>query len=351
MSQSSEREQPLYAWIISLNREPTPEEYAICLRCLDNDSFEKINKISRRDDAWRSLLGRLIPQIVMKQRQVPRHLWSIQTTKAGKPYIDAPTEDKHLGYNIAHNNSLVAMAFSLGRKHKVWNIGIDVIKISMPPDIDLGDYIESFSHKLTSLEKTYLDSEQGKEVVLRRLYILWTIKESYIKALGQPPGFDFSRIEVRMPEEEIWVDRKLLTGWEFRLFKANVGVMRGGERGSIFRGFEGLVLPAPVLQEESYQCCMTIYRGSSLGNKCVFKWSDTVKELDKYLRFVTIDAMVNAAKHLSADGHGRGREIVTEKELREKEDRDKQRVARSRDISSSRPTSTSVQREHRVAAA
>ncbi|KAG8999522.1 hypothetical protein FRB90_012048 [Tulasnella sp. 427] len=54
---------------------------------------------------------------------------------------------------------------------------------------------------------------------------------------------------------------------------------------------------------------MTIYRGSEL-NKCIFKWSEQTGELDKFLRFVTLDAMVNAAKHISADGLNRDREII-----------------------------------------
>jgi 4'-phosphopantetheinyl transferase len=86
----------------------------------------------------------------MKQRNVPRSAWSIKTTKAGKPYIvSLPTLERlyiHLtlvracrrplmGYNITHAGSLVAMAFSLGRKHKVWNIGVDVVKMALPRNI------------------------------------------------------------------------------------------------------------------------------------------------------------------------------------------------------------------------
>jgi len=332
----------LYAWIITINREPTDAEFATCLRCLDDDSFAKVSAIPDRDDAWRSLLGRLIPCIVMKQRNVPRSAWSIKTTKAGKPYIDAPKEEKHLGYNIAHNGSLVAMAFSLGRKHKVWNIGVDVVKMALPRNIAFDTYIDSLRHKLTTTEAGYLDIqdpalsvEERQKKALNRLYVIWTMKEAYIKALGQPPGFDFSRVECRIPDEEVYVDGKRLTGWEFRLFKSNVGVVRSAN--SVFREYRGLVKPGTEgeLETEVYQCCMTIYRGSEL-NRCIFKWSQQSNELDKFLRFVTLDAMVNAAKHISADGLGRDREITREgptmyeKEGREKSSTADVSVARSR---------------------
>jgi 4'-phosphopantetheinyl transferase len=254
----------------------------------------------------------------MKQRNVPRNAWSIKTTKAGKPYIDAPQEEKHLGYNIAHDGSIVTMAFSLGRKHKVWNIGVDAVRIALPKNIPFATYVDSLSHKLTPTERAYLDvNDPGSTPVdnqrraLNRLFIIWTVKESYIKALGQPAGFDFTRIDCRIPDSQIFVDGKRLNGWEFRLFKANVGVFRSPN--SVFRearrdGFTPTV-PDPELQSEVYQCCMTIYRGGEQDG-CVFKWGDQASELDKYLRFVTLDAMVNAAKHLSADGLGRDREIT-----------------------------------------
>lgn len=150
--------------------------------------------------------------------------------------------------------------------------------------------------------------EDREKRALNRLFVIWTIKESYIKALGQPPGFDFSRVEARIPDEEIYVDGKRLTGWEFRLFKSNVGVLRTAN--SVFREYRNQAGIPPAnpgtLQTEIYQCCMTIYRGSEL-NKCIFKWSEQSGELDKFLRFVTLDAMVNAAKHISADGLNRER--------------------------------------------
>lgn len=44
---------------------------------------------------------------------------AMQRLKKSWPYSDVPKEENHLGYNIAHDGSLGAMAFSLGRKHEV----------------------------------------------------------------------------------------------------------------------------------------------------------------------------------------------------------------------------------------
>ncbi|KAG8731995.1 hypothetical protein FRC11_001167 [Ceratobasidium sp. 423] len=167
------------------------------------------------------------------------------------------------------------MACAIGPKHKVWNIGIDAMRISPPTDMSVDDFIESLIHKLTPLELTFLDSSQPDEVKLRRLYILWTLKESYTKALGQPIGFDFSRIECDIPHRQIRVDGEPLLGWEFRLFRANTGVLRKGS-----------------LIEESYQCTTAIYRGGD-ATKLLWEHDEGVGEGDKWLRFVRVEDLAN----------------------------------------------------------
>jgi 4'-phosphopantetheinyl transferase len=122
---------------------------------------------------------------------------------------------------------------------------------------------------------SFLDSALPDEVKLRRLYILWTLKESYTKALGQPIGFDFSRIECDIPQRVIRVDGVPLYGWEFRLFRANTGVLRNG-----------------TLLEESYQCTTAIYRGTH-PTKLLWEHDDGVGEHDKWLRFVRVEDLIH----------------------------------------------------------
>lgn len=129
---------------------------------------------------------------------------------------------------------------------------------------------------------TFLAPELSDEVKLRRLYILWTLKESYTKALGQPIGFDFSRIECDIPKRVIRVDGEPLYGWEFRLFRANTGVLRNG-----------------TLLEESYQCTTAIYRGNQ-PTKLLWEHDDGVGENDKWLRFVRVEDLIHYVKtHIS----------------------------------------------------
>ncbi|CEL56629.1 L-aminoadipate-semialdehyde dehydrogenase-phosphopantetheinyl transferase OS=Xenopus laevis GN=aasdhppt PE=2 SV=1 [Rhizoctonia solani AG-1 IB] len=281
---SKEKEPLLHSWIITLGRPPTADEFSMCLRVLDTKSYDKITLIPDPDEAWKSLVGRLIPYVLMDQRRAPRTSWSLKETKYGKPYIDHGNDQKTIGYNITHTHNIVGMACAIGQKHKVWNIGIDSMRISPPEDMSVDDFIESLIHKLTPLELSFLDPSHSDEVKLRRLYILWTLKESYTKALGQPIGFDFSRIECDIPHRQIRVDGEPLLGWEFRLFRANTGVLRRG-----------------VLLEESYQCTTAIYRGGG-ATKLLWEHEDGIGESDKWLR-AGVYYDIDTPSHLSTIIH------------------------------------------------
>lgn len=68
------------------------------------------------------------------------------------------------------------------------------------------------------------------------------------------------------------VDGKPLYGWEFRLFKANLGVVRHG-----------------FLLEETYQCSSALYRG---GKTTKFVWEENANEMGSWLHFYNADAII-----------------------------------------------------------
>ena len=133
--------------------------------------------------------------------------------------------------------------------------------------------------QLTSLEMSFLNLDLGEEVVLRRLCILLALKAAYIKAIGQPIGFDWSRLEFNISEETCSGDGQPLTGWEFRLYKAHLGVQRRG-----------------ILMEESYQCVTAHFRGSPDSK---FVWQDNNKDLESWVQFINIDQMTNVIPKLT----------------------------------------------------
>lgn len=137
-----------------------------------------------------------------------------------------------------------------------------------------------------------LKPSNSDEVVLRRVSIVLTLKEAYNHAVGQPVGFDYSRLEFIVegshPSHGVTDvspyalgDGIPLQGWEFRLFKAQLGVARQDQ-----------------LSEESYQCVCAFFRGTRGESR--FVWYNSEKELESWVQFINIDQMIKVIPKLMA---------------------------------------------------
>lgn len=121
--------------------------------------------------------------------------------------------------------------------------------------------------------------------MLRRLTILLAMKSAYIKAIGQPLGFDWSRLEFDVPARAARGDDLPLQGWEFRVFNAQLGVLRGGA-------------PAPgALVEETYVCCVAFFRGT---RETKFDFHESMDQLESWVQFINIDQMLKVVPKLTA---------------------------------------------------
>jgi 4'-phosphopantetheinyl transferase len=122
--------------------------------------------------------------------------------------------------------------------------------------------------------------EHNAETIVRRLSILLALKESYIKAIGQPVGFDWSRLEFNLQEKTARGDGHPIVGWEFRIFQSFIGVAR-----------------TTRLIEEKYQCVVAFFRGTSSTK---FTFYDSRRELESWVQFLYIDQMIKVAPKLYA---------------------------------------------------
>src|SRR6201996_5466302 len=68
--------------------------------------------------------------------------------------------------------------------------------------------------QLTRREEQSLSIEKyDEERTVRRLNIILSLKEAYLKAMGQPIGFDFSRIDCDVAKEVINEASKCIYKW------------------------------------------------------------------------------------------------------------------------------------------
>lgn len=118
--------------------------------------------------------------------------------------------------------------------------------------------------------------------LLNRLIILLTIKESLISGLGQPVGFDLSRIDCNVLENSIRVDGQPLLGWEFRLVRS---VQQGvSDQGQYYW--------------EPYQITVAFYRGNNIS-KIIF--TENPKDVERVMQYFTLENLIKVMPKVMQD--------------------------------------------------
>ncbi|KIY70992.1 hypothetical protein CYLTODRAFT_346712 [Cylindrobasidium torrendii FP15055 ss-10] len=283
---------PILIWMLSLNREYTVEEYEACYAFLREFLPHVPLGAHNPEDpnSFRYCVTQLLPVLMMRHRRIPRSKWRDNITQNGKHWIeqmqDGMPPEKFLwsmiGYHIECGPSLCGIAMTQGTQKRVINIGLGIKQVAVEPrGVPVLAFIESIRHKLTASEFDKLvPMVDGEQTALKRAFILLALKESYIHAVGQPLGFDYSRLEFNVPENKVWGDNFPLQGWEFRIWTVDIGVARG----------ENLV-------EEKYICACAFFRGSK---ESVFLWEDQKRKLESWVQFVDIDQMIKVIPKLAA---------------------------------------------------
>ncbi|KAJ7054619.1 hypothetical protein C8F01DRAFT_1142019 [Mycena amicta] len=281
---------PLLVWMLSMNREYSLEEYEQCYKIIaECVPHVQIVHDPPNADSFRQVMTHMLPLLMMRHRRIPRAKWRDCVTPNGKHWIEQSPDDMSpekflqsmIGYHLAYDASLCGMAMTQGTQRHVINIGLGIKLVAVEPrGVSVKAYTESMAHKLTAKELNSLSPELGDEVALRRLCILLSLKAAYIKAIGQPPGFDWARLEFDIPRSSATGDGHPLLGWEFRIFRANLGVARKDH-----------------LFEEHYQCVCAFFRGTK---ESTFVWHETVADLENWVQFINIDQMIRVVPKLMA---------------------------------------------------
>ncbi|KAI0791099.1 hypothetical protein C8Q75DRAFT_716422 [Abortiporus biennis] len=282
---------PLLVWMLSCNREMTPDEYDRCYRTMQTCvPHANVEYAPQSIDSCAKMVSYMLPLLMMRHRRIPRSKWRDNITSHGKRWIEQDTDSAMnpthrlramIGYHLAYDRSLVGMVMTQGRQREVINIGLG-IKLLNPPPVTtaITAYVESQYHKLTPLEVSFVSPrEHAEDVALRRLLILIALKSAYLSAIGQPIGFDYSRLEFDFPNSKASGDGHDLLGWEFRIWQSNLGVIRGGTR-----------------VDETYQCACAFFRGTE---DTKFIWQKEAKELESWVQFLNIDQLINVLPKLT----------------------------------------------------
>ena len=143
--------------------------YASFLELVSPERKQRAARFLRREDACRCIIGEVLAKYCIALREhIPLHEMIFQADEFGKPRLASV---KTLDFNISHSESWVVCAVDNGP------VGIDVEHLRKP-DIDIA---KRFFHPDEYAMLCVLPEDWKKA----KFYELWTVKESYIKAIGK----------------------------------------------------------------------------------------------------------------------------------------------------------------------
>ncbi len=108
--------------------------------------------------------------LLSKYLNISPNLLKLGRQKKGKPFS---LDDQNLHFNLSNSGKLAVIAFSRDSE-----LGIDIEKLRPLPDLD-----EMINRNFASNEIDFINAKAQERC--RRFFRLWTIKESYLKAIGE----------------------------------------------------------------------------------------------------------------------------------------------------------------------
>lgn len=121
-------------------------------------------------EKWRAIFSDLLMRRILSEKlEISPNLIKIEKGHYGKPFI----RGKEIEFNLSHSKDFIFFATD------VFPIGVDIEFIQPLDDVD------NIIQTCFTVEEQQAYCAKNKEQRLNYFYELWTLKESYIKALGK----------------------------------------------------------------------------------------------------------------------------------------------------------------------
>lgn len=190
----------IHTWLIDASCTVNLTEFRSVLTSVESEKACYL-KTEEAQNSYISSQGSL-RFLLSKYLNIPPETIRLGRHAKGKPFSE---DQPNLRFNLSNSANLVAIAFTYDSE-----IGIDIEQIRPLPDLE-----EMIQSNFSTNEIKIIQSKP--EETLKRFFRFWTLKESYLKAIGEgmriePQNIEFTLnkyvatlLSVRgLPEQEDW---------------------------------------------------------------------------------------------------------------------------------------------------
>lgn len=180
-------------WMAAVSSGPPSELEWCCHGWLTDQERQRADRF-RRQTSWNQhVTGRgMCRRLLVRGTNVAPRQVIFETTLHGKPLVVAPAEVQR-AFNVSHTDGA-----ALYVDHPASRIGVDVEQLDRNTDIALAE------RYFAAPEVEYVMGQAGPDARRRAFLRVWTLKESFIKAIGTGLSmplaeFAFERIDDPQP--------------------------------------------------------------------------------------------------------------------------------------------------------
>lgn len=178
----------IYLYAIYLDGKFSKEKLEELIKYIGGEKYKRIIRLKRSEDILRSVMGELLSKIsLMKQFGINYNGIEFENGEFGKPLIKG---NEKMFFNISHSGKIILCA--VGESE----LGVDIEEIKR---IDLNGVGKIFLFGDEYRKLLELPVKKKEEY----FYKMWTIKESYVKAIGEGLYMDLSMVKVNMKENKV----------------------------------------------------------------------------------------------------------------------------------------------------
>ncbi|AFK86393.1 MULTISPECIES: 4'-phosphopantetheinyl transferase family protein [Thermoanaerobacterium] len=169
-------------YAVKVTRDIDEYEYEKLSAFSSEEKRRRVSKIKKREDAVRTLLADVMLRIILIEKFGLSNIdIAFCNNEYGKPFL----KDKSIFFSISHSCQWVSVA--VDRK----NLGIDIEKIR---DVNL------------NVAKRFFSPDEFEDMMktsdkIDYFFTLWTLKESYVKALGMGLHIPLNSFTIKIGDE------------------------------------------------------------------------------------------------------------------------------------------------------